>query len=170
LLAHSDDAEIRYYDVFGTTGKEIRREINLKGPIGKRGKPVDGRTQWHVGWKYRYSPSAGGCQFTRIEVTLTGVITLPRWANERPTGTLTDQWRRYLAALRRHEDGHYANGRRAAEEIEALGRSFRIADRCSAIAQAFKEQAHSIMEKYNAADRAYDLETRHGRTEGVKFP
>jgi predicted secreted Zn-dependent protease len=80
------------------------------------------------------------------------------------------KWDSYQAALRRHEDGHYAHGLAAEREIEALGRSFHVAGACSTIAKAFNDEAGSIIAKYQALDANYDLETDHGENQGATFP
>jgi predicted secreted Zn-dependent protease len=84
--------------------------------------------------------------------------------------SVAQKWQRYSAALRTHEDGHYAHGVEAAAEIQSLGQSLRAQNDCSAMAKDFDDQAASIIEKYRAADAAYDAETRRGRTQGTRFP
>ena len=170
-LARANDAEIEYYDIRGSSARELRNEMNAKGPVGTRGERVDGHTHWNTSWKYRYAPSDGGCAFTQIEVVAEGTITLPRWTDEaNASGALAQKWRAFSIALRRHEEGHYAHSLKAAEEIEVLGRTFSVPGSCATIQQAFKEQSKAIIDKYRAADAAYDAETRHGKTQGVRFP
>lgn len=163
--------EIQYYDISGSSDRELRDQMNAKGPVGTRGHRVDGHTHWKVSWKYRYAPSAGQCAFTQIETVLTGTITLPRWSGEASaSGVLAKKWRSFATALRRHEDGHYAHGVQARAEIEELGRSFRVPGSCATIEEAFRLQSKAIIEKYRAADAAYDAQTRHGKSQGVRFP
>ncbi len=121
-------------------------------------------------WNFRYAPAGDGCRFTQFRVNVTGKITLPRWAGENGSSALAAKWRAFVAALRVHENGHYAHGISAADEIRAVGQSFRIPGRCSNISSLFDERATKILDKYRAADVAYDLATRHGRTQGVVFP
>jgi predicted secreted Zn-dependent protease len=170
-LVRADEPEIQYYDVVGSSDRELRNQMNAKGPMGTRGHRVDGHTHWKTSWRYRYAPSADGCAFTRIDVVVKGTMTLPRWTGEaHASDSLAKNWRSFATALRRHEEGHYAHGLKAREEIEELGRSFRVPGSCATIEEVFREQAKSIIDKYRAADAAYDAETRHGRTQGVRFP
>jgi predicted secreted Zn-dependent protease len=169
--AYANEAEIVYYDIVGDSAQELRQQIDAKGPVGGSGKRVDGHTDWHVAWRYRYAPAEGICKVTELRITLTGRITLPRWAARDDTSrALVKKWQSYSAALRLHEDGHYSHGEKAAEEIKFLGQSFRTSDGCSKMERLFDAQAASILEKYRAADVVYDADTKHGRTQGVTFP
>jgi predicted secreted Zn-dependent protease len=170
-VVHADEAEIVYYDVVGNSARELRHEMDAKGPLGEDGKRFDGHTDWHVTWSYRYAPAADGCRFTELGVTVTATITLPRWtAADEASNKLVEKWQKYLSALRVHENGHYAHGVSAAEEIRALPQSIRASDNCSTLAMQFDSQAASILEKFKAADAAYDTDTKHGRTQGAAFP
>lgn len=170
-LAVADAVRIVYYDVSGSTAGELRRDINAKGPVSKRGGRVDGHTDWYVRWNFRYVPTTVGCRFSQFAVTVTGEMILPRWqAGERGSDALAMKWQAYRSALRVHEDGHYTHGMRAADEINALGQGFHLSESCSRIGQAFNERANAILDKYRAADIQYDADTRHGRTQGTVFP
>lgn len=170
-LVRADEAEIQYYDIVGRSAQELRDQMNAKGPTGRRGDRVDGHTHWKTSWKFRYAPSGEGCTFTSIEVVTAGIITLPRWTGEADaSGALAKQWGDFSAALLRHEKGHFAHGLKAAGEIEALGRSFRVPGSCATIESEFAQQAKAIIDKYRAADAAFDADTRHGKTQGVRFP
>jgi predicted secreted Zn-dependent protease len=170
-MAHADDAEIVYYDVVGNSAAELRDQMNSKGPIGEGGKRHDGHTDWKVTWSYRYAPAVDGCRFTEFETTVSAIMTLPRWAaGDNASTALLKKWQSYIASLRVHEDGHYSHGVEAADEIKSLGLSFNPPDGCSIFAKAFNDKAAAIIDKYKAADAAYDADTKHGRTQGVIFP
>lgn len=170
-IACADEAEVVYYDIVGNNAKELRRELGAKGPIGENGTTVDGHTNWHVRWNFRYAPTAEGCRFTEFVVNVTGEIVLPRWAaGEKASNALAKKWQSYVVALRVHEDGHYTHGVRAADEVKALGQSFRVSGSCSTIGQLFNDRAESILNKFRAADATYDADTDHGRTQGARFP
>ena len=168
--ARANDLRFVYYDVTGNTARQLRRELNAKGPMSYRGR-VDGLAQWSVTWKYHSAPTADGCEFTEFRAKVEGTITLPRWT---PSGKfspeLMNRWQNFLTALRIHEHGHYSHGEQAAREIQTLGRRFRVTGNCSSIAQQFNDQAMKISDKYRAADKEYDRRTRFGWTQGVKFP
>ena len=170
--AHAADARIIYYDITGNSASALREQLDAKGPIGKTGEHVDAFTKWYVAWKYRYRPTPAGCRFTDMQVSVTGTILMPRWANPSDVSrSLLRRWQDYLAALLVHERGHYAHGESAAEAITALEESFRdYSGNCQTMVQSFKDQAHAILAKYQAMDAAYDKATDHGRTQGARFP
>jgi predicted secreted Zn-dependent protease len=170
-IARAANAEIVYYEVFGNSPDEIRRELNANGPFSDRGIKADGLTHWNVSWKFRYAPKGNNCEFTEFSSKLEGTITLPHWAaSATASPVLITDWRRYIAALRLHEDGHYAHGSSAAAEIDLLGQSFRVSGNCSSITRTFNEQANGIIAKYQSADQDYDRETKLGQTQGAVFP
>ena len=170
-LAAADPAKITYYDIYGSSGRELRRELDAKGPVSKAGVRGDGIAYWSVNWNFRYVPSSGGCRFSEITVTVTGDIILPRWEpGEIRSDGLAKKWRAYLSALLKHEYGHYNHGMRAGEEIRSLGQTFRVTGDCSRIGQDFNDRAALILEKYRAMDGKYDIDTGHGRTQGAVFP
>lgn len=169
-VAHADDARIVYYDVAGDSAQALRHELNNKGPLD-HGQRFDAYTWWHVTWKYSYVATKDGCKFTEISTSLDGSIELPRW--EPASGasdSLLKEWERYMTALRIHEDGHYAHGVAARDEIQALGESFQIAGSCTAIAKAFNDRAGSVVDRYAAMDLQYDRDTAHGKSQGATFP
>ena len=169
--AQASDPALVYYDVVGSTAAEVRRDMDRKGPIDESGQRVDAYTQWRVAWTYAAVPDAQGCVIRSVVPALTATITLPRWspAPSVPANVLR-AWRRYVKALRVHEDGHYAHGVAASREVTALAKSFRMQSDCHTTAQSFKRQATAIIDKWKAADATYDRETRHGQNQGATFP
>lgn len=170
-VAYAHDATIVYYDITGNSANALRRQMNAKGPLDMSGKRFDAYTRWYVRWRYRYRPTASGCEFTEVTVSVDGTITLPRWVDESHAPQALEQdWNRYIAALHRHEQGHYVHGLDAAREIEALGRSFHAAGDCPAFVADFDRQARGITRRYAAMDATYDRDTDHGKTQGAVFP
>lgn len=169
-VACADDAKLVHYNVTGDSARTLRQDLNSKGPLD-HGKRFDAYTLWHVTWKYLYAPVGNGCKLTQMSTSVDGTITMPRWEHTGSvSGSLERKWKTYLAALRMHEDGHYAHGMAAREEIQALGQSFQIAGSCTTIAKIFNDKAASIMDKYGAMDVKYDHDTGNGRTQGAVFP
>lgn len=168
--ASAGDARLVYYDVAGHSARELRDDLNNKGPLD-HGKRFDAHTAWRVTWTFLYAPEGNGCKVTKVNASLDGTIELPRWQHRGDASpTLVGKWERYLAALRVHEDGHYAHGVAAEREIDALGQSFRITGSCTAMAKAFNDEANAIVARYAAMDATYDRDTDHGRSQGAVFP
>lgn len=171
VVAHAGDARVVYYDVAGNSASKLRSAMDRDGPLDPTGKRFDGRTTWQLTWNFRYGPNGDQCKIKRMSTSLDATIVLPRWVHDgRVSASLARKWDSYLAALRRHEDGHYAHGLAAQKEIEALGQSFHVAGACSAIAKAFNDEASSIIARYQGLDAKYDLDTDHGKSQGATFP
>lgn len=169
--AHADDTRLVYYDVAGNSASKLRNAMNMEGPLDQAGKRFDGRTTWQLTWSFRYAPDGDQCKFTSMSTSLDATTVLPRWVHgDRVSASLVKKWDSYQAALRRHEDGHYAHGLAAEKEIQTLGQSFHVAGACSTIAKAFNGEANSIIAKYQALDVKYDLDTDHGKNRGATFP
>jgi predicted secreted Zn-dependent protease/pimeloyl-ACP methyl ester carboxylesterase len=131
----------KYFSVTGTTANELRAQMVSKGP--NPGEFSSAYTKWYVRW-------TGSC---RTSVTIT--YTYPKWENRTQASvSLQKIWDRYVANLRTHEKGHGQHGINAAAEIER--------SRC-------KGNPKAIINKWAQEDRAYDIQTAHGKTQGVSL-
>jgi predicted secreted Zn-dependent protease len=154
-------AEIRYHDIQGRDHASLLAALNARGG-------VHGEAEWSV--RYHYEPRRGGlnCSVGSLAITLSLVMNLPRWSP--PPGAparLVAQWYRYVTALRKHEEGHLEIGREMAHELK---RSLAVTHaRCELLEGKVKSQFATLHERFRARDRAYDLETARGRTQGVVF-
>jgi predicted secreted Zn-dependent protease len=153
----------RYYDIAGASVPELRGAIRRLGPAGGD----EALTVWDLEWTYGDAPAATGCVLRDVKVTLTVTTTLPRW--EPPAGAparLIESWRTYLEHVRVHEAGHQAIAEQYAQRlVTALG-SLRRAT-CRDVWDAAQRTATGVVEEGRAKNRAYDVETRHGQTQGV---
>src|SRR5574341_1574214 len=108
------------YDIQGLSAAQLRTEMSARGPVGADGRRYDGYTRWYVSWRYTYRGGTDVCGIDRVTTEVRVTTMLPHWMNEaRADAPLREQWRRYLAALTTHEDGHAQNGLAAANEIDA---------------------------------------------------
>ncbi|MGH8212773.1 MAG: DUF922 domain-containing protein, partial [Rhodanobacteraceae bacterium] len=95
-------------------------------------------------------------------------MTLPRWADgDTAPASLMTEWQDFVAALRVHENGHYAHGVEAANEVQALEGSIQPASDCSELTLQVTNRAEAILEKYRAVDAEYDRDTKHGQNQGA---
>jgi predicted secreted Zn-dependent protease len=98
-------------------------------------------------------------------------ITLPAWQNENTGSAETrTQWQRYVAALTRHEQGHRQHGVDAAHEIDNAIGTLPPTGNCDALGTKANAAGSDIIRKYNQRDLDYDRDTRHGATQGARFP
>ena len=158
------------YDIVGTTAAALRHEMSMKGPQGS-GRRFDGYTKWYVSWRWRYRNADGSCAIESVRTTITINITLPRWQNEHSADHATQQrWARYLSALEHHENGHRQNGVAAGHKIDQSIAEMPPAATCDTLGASANALGKSIIQKYVQRDVDYDRDTRHGATQGARFP
>lgn len=157
----------QFYDIDGASAGALRDQIRRLGPKDESGQSRDALTVWQLEWTYRAAPGADSCALTNVKVTLDVTITLPRWkppANA--TAALTQSWRTYLEHVRVHEGGHRTIAERNARALlAALGPLH--APSCDALHSLVSRTAEEIVADGRARNRAYDVQTKHGQTQGV---
>lgn len=95
---------------------------------------------------------------------------MPRWEPEEDAPSeLVEQWDRFINALYEHEHGHLSYGVRAAQAAEREVRRMR-AHSCGALALQVRQTIREIAEEYHTRSAEYDVVTRHGATQGVRWP
>jgi predicted secreted Zn-dependent protease len=160
------DAHERFYDVTGATVAELRDAMRRLGPRGSDGHG-DAVTVWNLEWTYGEGRPADGCALRDVRVTLAVTVTLPRWDPPRDAPRrLVDSWRRFLERVQVHEGGHRAIAERYARRLAAALTALR-APTCEAVWDEAKRTGARVVEEGRAANRAYDVETKHGQTQGV---
>lgn len=158
---------VEYYDIGGQSVPSLWQHISARGPrLGST--PWAAHARWDVRWTFDWRAHDGGCRIETASTSLAVTYTLPRWAGrDLADDELKAKWDRFAMALRVHEEGHGANGLRAAARIEvALGELPPRAS-CEALVRAAEETARRIIDEEAANDRAYDEATQHGLRQGV---
>jgi predicted secreted Zn-dependent protease len=161
---------LRAYDIAGSSALELRAAMDRLGPKDPvDGTPYAGFTRWKIEWSYDYA-GATVCALTRVRVVATIQIALPRWrgASSADPG-LAAEWARFLAALRRHENGHAEIAKRGASRIARLLGSLPSFRSCARLERAADSMGARTLETTRRAELAYDEWTRHGDTHGVRF-
>ena len=92
---------------------------------------------------------------------------MPRW--RRPHRD-DPRWDRYLAALRHHELGHLDRAVRASGILLDRLRAETPHPTCDGLGESMHATADAILEELRMRQRRYDRNTRHGETQGVKWP
>ena len=157
----------QYYDIDGSSAGALRDQINRLGPKDESGKSRDALTVWSIEWSYAATSRPDGCVLRDVKVTLNVAVTLPRW---KPPATATPEvvksWQAYLRAVRLHEAGHRAIAERNAREVMAALTPLRGAN-CDLLSSDATRTAEQLVADGRARNRAYDVETKHGQTQGV---
>jgi predicted secreted Zn-dependent protease len=160
-------AREQYYDIDGSSAGALRDQIQRLGPKDETGQSRDALTVWNLEWSYGTAQQGDSCALRDVKVTLDVAVTLPRW---KPPSTATprliDSWRSYLQHVRQHEAGHRLIAERNARELmTALGAMRGAA--CNKLATDASRAAEGIVAEGRSRNRAYDVETKHGQTQGV---
>ena len=169
-LFAADSLQVEYYEVEGADLRELRASLNARGPLGENGKRYHGFTKWRVNWNYKYQRSGQSCGLSSLVTHVVATITMPRWnAPADAPVKLRQEWRRYLSALRAHEDGHHNFAKTAAAQIERDLAELSNPSGCNELAKEIDARADAILDIYRAEEKAYDQQTRHGATQGARF-
>lgn len=153
----------QFYDIDGSSAGALRESIHRLGPAGGD----DALTVWDLESSYRATPDAAGCVLRDVKVTLTVTITLPRWTPPADASTsLRNAWRSYLQHVRAHEAGHRAIAERNARDLIGVLKPLR-ASTCDELDKLASRTVEEQVADGRARNRQYDVDTKHGQTQGV---
>jgi predicted secreted Zn-dependent protease len=162
-------AREQYYDIDGSSAGALRNQIRRLGPKDESGKSQDALTVWSIEWGFGTVQRGDSCVLRDVKVTLDVAVTLPRW---KPPATATAEllktWQAYLKAVRLHEAGHRTIAERNAREVTAALTPLRGAS-CEKLSDEATRTAERIVADGRARNRAYDVQTKHGQTQGVEL-
>lgn len=162
-LAATPGIVIVGYPVSGRSARAIRESINEGRPADSTGERFDGMTTWRYSTRWRGGPD-GGCDPSTAEVTTSVVVTLPELTSRDAVDRRTrESWDRYLGALAGHEHNHVRVAMAGAEQLVTFMRG---APNCATM-EAARQQIDAAIRSTN---EQYDAATRHGATEGARFP
>ena len=162
-------ASEQYYDIDGSSAGALRNQISRLGPKDESGKSQDALTVWSIEWGYGTIQRGDSCVLRDVKVTLNVAVTLPRWKPPTTaTAELRKTWQAYLKAVRLHEAGHRAIAERNAREVMAALTPLRGTN-CDKLSDEATRTAERIVADGRARNRAYDVQTQHGQTQGVEL-
>lgn len=166
LAEVSESLANQTYEVRHRSGQTLFAAISAVSPYREGGRVFHGHTDWHVSWRFWWNERPdGACTFTSVKTTVTGTIGLPALISTDKSAL--EQFGKYTAALRIHEQGHYKFGTDAAHEIDRRISALPTMASCSTLESEANRIGHQILEDYQARERAYDIDTQHGRTQGA---
>ena len=162
-------AREQYYDVDGSSAGALRDQIRRLGPKDESGKSHDALTVWSLEWTYGTAQRGDSCALRDVKVTLDVSVTLPRWT---PPSTaspkLTESWRTYLRNVKLHEAGHRTIAEQNARDLTTALTTLRGTS-CERLSDEATRMAERIVADGRARNRAYDVQTKHGQTQGVEL-
>lgn len=159
------------YDVHGETANEIADDLNRNSPLVQQGRRMQGKTEWKIQTSYHWRIDGSRCVLDQFNAILRVEMILPHWVQpRRPSPQLVRQWDRYIAALRKHEDGHFEIGEDAQQEMLTRARSLGSAADCQILAQQIDDLVAAVIDAHHQLEVEYDDKTNHGETQGAHFP
>ena len=162
-------ASEQFYDIDGSSAGALRNQISRLGPKDETGTSHDALTVWSLEWTYGTAQRGDSCALRDVKVSLNVSVTLPRW---KPPATATAEllktWRAYLKAVRLHEAGHRTIAERNAREVMTALSALRGTS-CGRVSDEATRTAEQIVADGRARNRAYDVQTKHGQTQGVEL-
>lgn len=155
-------ANVVYYDISGSTERELRAQLDVLGPVGSDNYRWDAYTSWFIRWNWPgYGSSA--CNLSEVSVTYNNEVIFPRWTtSENTSSEMIANWERFTQALAEHEKGHVDIVISSIQSVKdaIMGATCDTAD---AAAQA-------ALISIRQQDASYDETTGHGATQGARFP
>lgn len=149
--------------------RDVSIALSRASPILDNKVRYLGRANWKASWKYKWREKDGSCFIRDVTTKVKILYTMPKALSLPRSKGLRDSYSSFYKALMLHEKGHRDIAVRGAKAIEVqLGKMKRKGD-CSKIAKSANAKAHEILRIYKAANRAYDLRTEHGRTQGASI-
>jgi predicted secreted Zn-dependent protease len=164
----ADSLNLEYFDVHGSTARELRADLGRLGPVADNGVRGDAYTRWRIAWKFDLTERGADCIAGNFQIGLTVTMILPRWLPPADTSDdLIALWDRYSTALRAHEDGHHRIALAAAQEVARRLKAESRAKGCKALENKLKSTVDAVLDEYKGRQAAYDLETDFGRARGT---
>jgi predicted secreted Zn-dependent protease len=155
------------YPIAGTTRVALRQELASAGPVDDGGQRVHGYTRWTVHWSYALRTDADGCRASRVNAAVDLVTILPRLVGDAPQ-PVRSAWSEYIARLGVHEDGHAEIGLEAARALRRALEDIEVGN-CDDFAARANRAANEVFARQRAREQAYDRDTGHGSTQGVRL-
>lgn len=155
-------AKIDYYDVSGSTGREIREQLNALSPVDPNGYRGDALTSWEIRWMWDGYASET-CDLHSVTATYDIRVRFPRWKPPQDASPeLIAKWNTYILVLAEHEKVHVDN---VVANLPYLIKAIR-----GATCDTAEARAQAILAGIRQYDLSYDERTDHGATQGAIFP
>jgi predicted secreted Zn-dependent protease len=165
----SEESDIVWYPVFGSTIRELQAQMRASGPKDGSGVYAGytrNDTYWHINWREH----TGTCAVTDVSVTAYDTVTLPVWSPPPTTDpAVVAEWSRFVTMLGRHEEGHREIAIAGAGQIARALASLSPQAVCADLATAANGQGRSILASTHVRQQQYDADTQHGERRGTNL-
>lgn len=160
---------LQFYDIQGSSAKEIRQSLNRLSPVKVEGKSYDAYTRWHVSWKYKLAISGSQCSLEQLQTRVEVEQTLPRLITQ-VSFDLRKRWNDYHTALTKHENAHKQFAIDAALQIKRLLSKLPPEKSCQTLSRKANSLGKSIIQDHVQQEKEFDISTDHGALQGARFP
>jgi predicted secreted Zn-dependent protease len=151
---------VKHYDVMGGNLEELYKSLAAKGPRG-----FHGLATWNVSYRYESKRSGSLCKIDDLSIRHQGEILMPRWVDAASAPKhMQARWDGIYAKLRRHEDGHIANGQEFLVRVRAALLALPSYP-CESLELESQKIYAALLAVYIEKDKAFDRRTNHGERE-----
>lgn len=165
----SEDPEIVWYPVTGSTIADLREAMRAHGPHDDEGVHAGLTrtwTHWHV--QFGGGNGANPCWMRDVRVTVSDTITLPLWTPPpHADSAILAEWGRFVTMLGRHEAGHRGIAIDAAGEIARTLALLPPHASCQDMLSDANADGQAILASEHQRQKQYDADTRHGLRRGT---
>lgn len=158
------------YLVIGSTVDQLRAALDALGPV-RAGRRFGAFTDWEVTWRYRHVDDRGARRIADVTVDVSARVTLPRWRPPRSASAdLMAAWEALVAAIEAHEQGHVYLAAEAGADVQRRLVALPAFATKELLHEAAASAAQEAVREAREREAVYDTETRHGESQGVRFP
>jgi len=154
------EERVEYYEVSGSSARELKLAMHVLGPKGAQGVlPLlssVATTRWDVSWQTHYSLGEGSCAIKSFSTSVQVLTVLPKWPGRVAGSSLAERWDRLMQDVSAHERGHAEHGILAAKAIQDRVSTLEPARTCQSLEDSIKSTSQALIAKYRAEDIEYD--------------
>jgi predicted secreted Zn-dependent protease len=151
--------------VSGESSQQIFDALRASGPRDSKLISRDAYTYWHLSWKWGTTEEEI-IDLNNVSILLTVKILIPELHTNQKSLAL--QWQAYESPLIRHEMRHHSFAVEGAQILKQRLSQEYAAKSVLPVARA-REIAEEVLWQIRAKDEEYDLQTDHGKSEGVRW-
>ncbi|MCB1420688.1 MAG: DUF922 domain-containing protein [Notoacmeibacter sp.] len=147
-----------YYSISGTTGMDLFRDMNRKGPRHAFMKKAMAQTQYRTMPRGKMIWKNGMCSVQDGGYSLDLTYVYPKPAS-RLSGRLAANWKAFMADTYRHEKVHGRLAMEMANKLDSTLRRFRMKDSrtCGHALSRLSGQINAIYAEYKKRQVAFDV-------------
>lgn len=152
------ETTVEWFDIRGFSTREMRESMLQTAPYSLVQKsPVWGQCRWWFEWKFGHRVAATSCRIDKVAIKVHAQMKLPRWVDaNHASSDLRQRWDDFERRLRQHEDGHKANGIRAANDLARRLRALPEFKDCVALNAEIVKTRSRVLSEYRLLDNAFD--------------